>query len=498
MSPVSAPSGRAVPDGREPTLKRRHLPRVHEAVFIAGVVAIGAALRFWKLGRDDFWTDEMATIQFASSVATTIQDTHPPLYYLLVHLWLRIAPVDEVSLRLPSVILGIAAIALIYRFTAELFDAPTGLLSAMLLALSTMQLHYSQEARMYALLTFSVVLSSWALLRFMRCPTAPHALLYLISGILLVYSHIFGLIVLCTQNVAFLYVMLASRKLTGRLLIVWSCLQAGIGCSILPWLAYLYAHPGVERVNWIPPATLSNLVEIFVEIASGSRLLLATLGVLALLGCVRLTWRSGRARVSVGDRIAVPYLLLLLGLPVVLAIGLSIAVMPVLISRYLIACSIPLYILAARGMKSLRPAAVQWVAIALAMVLSGFGVNQYFAEPHKLPWQAVAAEVAPRVRDSDLLVFEGFSPDAFDYYAARHGVLGDIERLWIRPDGRAVPADAGERLSRAMAGRERFWLIQGGTREEEQRFNQYVRRTFSQGDELAFPGVRARQFQVRR
>ena len=500
MSSTSAPPHQSAPNELPlaSTPKIGAVVRSLEPTALAAVVLIGATLRLWLLGRDDFWTDEMATIQYASSLTTTYRDTHPPLYYLLMYTWLLAVPANEVSLRLPSVIMGIASIVFIYRFAAALFDRPTGLFSAILLALSPMQIHYSQEARMYALLTLSALLSSWSLLGFMRHPTMSRAILYLISTTVLAYSHLFGLVIICTQNVVFLYVGLFVRRPSRRILIVWTLMQTVIVYAILPWLAYLYSNPGIERVNWIPPATLPDLLEVLEEFAFNSTGMLALLSALALLGTVSLAWRSGRVHISVGDRLTVPFLVILCVAPIILAFALSNAVMPILISRYLIACTIPLYILAARGVTRLRPGLLRWGAIVAVLVLAASSVHERVQAPHKLPWQEVAQTVAPRVLDTDLLVFEGFSSDAFDYYAERHQVLTGIERFWIRPDGRAVPSDAQARLSQAIVGRERFWLIQGGSRENEQYFNQYVRRTFDLADDLTFPGVRARLFRVRR
>ena len=470
--------------------------RARERAALAGVVLVGALLRLWHLGRDDFWTDELATLHYASTLGTSYQDTHPPLYYVLMHFWLMVAPVNEVTVRMPSVILGTAAIVLVHHFAAALYGRPTALVAATLLALSTIQLQFSQEGRMYALLTLAAVASSWSLFRLMARPTRASALAFLFSAILLVNSHIFGLVVLFTYNVMMLCAMLFVRQPTVRSLATWALMQVAIVGTIVPWLTYLYLHPGIERVNWIPPATAVALYDIFKELAFDSDAILALLGVMALYGCIPLPTRSGRLRVGLDDRVAGPLLLLLLLLPALLAFVISTLVMPILMTRYLIGCAVPLSILAARGVTRLRPHVLCWGVTGAILVLAATRVYAYVEAPHKLPWQELARTLAPRVADSDLLVFEGFSSDAFDFYAARHRVLGGVERYWLRPDGRRVPADAEAQLTQALAGRERFWLIQGGSREDEQRLNQYVRRTFQMRDQVTLPGVRARLFEM--
>jgi uncharacterized membrane protein len=75
---------------------------------------------------------------------------------------------EEWVLRLPSALVGLLSIYLLYRLGSALFDRLTGLAAALLLAVSPFHVWYSQEARMYALvglLCLGAGLFAWRALR---------------------------------------------------------------------------------------------------------------------------------------------------------------------------------------------------------------------------------------------------------------------------------------------------------------------------------------------
>jgi mannosyltransferase len=69
-------------------------------VALLGIVLIGALLRIYHLGTQSLWLDEVISVDFGKlTVPQLIQaaarDVHPPLYYLLLHYWMRfLAPLN--------------------------------------------------------------------------------------------------------------------------------------------------------------------------------------------------------------------------------------------------------------------------------------------------------------------------------------------------------------------------------------------------------------------
>lgn len=484
---------------------------------LPGLVLVGAGIRFWNLGADDFWTDELATVTYASSVSTTYRDTHPPLFYLIMHAWLSFVPVQETLLRIPSALIGTLNVLAVYLFARSLCDRLTGVLAAGLVALATMHIWHSQEARMYSTLALTSTLSSWAILRYCRAASWQNAALYMLTASALLYTHLFGLLTLAAHSLIFIYYALFVRRGDWVFASRFIAAQVVAGASLLPWLVYLAMHPGTDRVDWIPPVSVEAVVNMFKQFSSGFSTSWFLLTLLGLLGCLSLqsgsgVWRSdtlhetaasrtrfpGALRVRMADRDTTVFLVSLMLVPMIAALLVSVFVRPLFVSRYLIATSIPFYVLAARGMSSIPFQSVRLSIIAIVFSFSVLGIQEYVKMPHRPSWQTVVQTLGPRVQPTDLLVFDAHRPDVFDYYAEQHGLMTGARRFYLQADPLVQSSDAQTRLVEQLADGKRFWLIQFGADGGDRHLNDFVKRTYSLSDDLSVPAIRVRLFQVRR
>lgn len=78
-------------------------------------------------------------------------DFHPPLYYLVLKSWTNIFGYSEISLRMPSIIFSLVTVLMVYLLAGS--DA------AWLTGLNPLFIYYSQEARMYSLVTMLLILA---------------------------------------------------------------------------------------------------------------------------------------------------------------------------------------------------------------------------------------------------------------------------------------------------------------------------------------------------
>ncbi|MDI7278250.1 MAG: glycosyltransferase family 39 protein, partial [Anaerolineae bacterium] len=143
------------------------LPRRRLALAaLALVLAVGAGLRFYRLEGQSLWNDEGTSVALAGRslgqiTLSAAADIHPPLYHYLLHCWLALFGTSDAAARSLSAAVGVALLALTYLLGRRLFDARTGLVAALLAGLSSYQVYYAQEARMYMLLTFLGAASSY-------------------------------------------------------------------------------------------------------------------------------------------------------------------------------------------------------------------------------------------------------------------------------------------------------------------------------------------------
>jgi hypothetical protein len=92
-------------------------------------------------------------------------DPHPPGFFVVMWFWTSLFGTSLTSIRMPSAILGIASIPLLYRVTALPYGWRAGLLAAALLAFNGHHVYWSQMARMYAWNVFLGLLSTLLLLK---------------------------------------------------------------------------------------------------------------------------------------------------------------------------------------------------------------------------------------------------------------------------------------------------------------------------------------------
>jgi len=144
-----------------------------EIAVLVAIVALGAVLRAWGLASKSFWVDEIVALERSRSLRQAIAfcslGHEPPLRYCLLHWLLRFSP-PELFARLPSFVLGVATIALLWLVARDLFGPRVGAVAAFLLSVSPWHIIHSQDARMYAVMMFFWVLSLLLFFEVLRRP----------------------------------------------------------------------------------------------------------------------------------------------------------------------------------------------------------------------------------------------------------------------------------------------------------------------------------------
>ncbi|MCD6384497.1 glycosyltransferase family 39 protein [Candidatus Sumerlaeota bacterium] len=164
---------------------------------------LGLRLRIYGLATKSIWYDEAFSILFAKkSLPQIIQlcknDVLPPLYFILLHIWLKIFPATTTLSvafypRLLSAILGISAIPLMYLLGKRLFSPPVGILGAILLTFSPFHIYYSQEIRMYSLFFLLTLLLYIKAIDFASEPSIKNYLLLIFFNAVLLFVHYFAI-----------------------------------------------------------------------------------------------------------------------------------------------------------------------------------------------------------------------------------------------------------------------------------------------------------------
>ncbi len=131
------------------------------------ITLAGFLVRIVGAADQPLWSDEALTLVIArwrvEDLILRPIDPTPGLYYLL-HKWLIPDTAGLIAIRGISIVAGTLSIPAIYGIGRLAISRSAGLLSAALLALSPALIDYSDEARVYALEIFLILVSAAALL----------------------------------------------------------------------------------------------------------------------------------------------------------------------------------------------------------------------------------------------------------------------------------------------------------------------------------------------
>lgn len=194
------------------------------------ILLIAATVRFWQLDYHSVWFDESVSLKWArADIAYTwtttfqlVQDKHPPVYYVMLGLWQSLLSAfglgqNDAALRALGAVLGILTVWGMLRLATEASGRSTGLLAALLVALSPILTWYSQELRMFQPATTGIVWGALALLMAWKTPAAGKRLawwlLMLVAVEAALYSYLFSAFILPPLGLTLLYLFWRERKL---------------------------------------------------------------------------------------------------------------------------------------------------------------------------------------------------------------------------------------------------------------------------------------------
>jgi hypothetical protein len=212
---------------------------------LLGMFALGAR----GLNADSIWGDEYFSLYdaggatFGPLTPTQIWERvaernpwHTPGYFVLLSFWGQVAGWSVLSARGFSLLLGVLAVAWVYRLGADMVSKRVGLYAAVILASSAFFIHYLHEIRMYTLFVLVAALMVWLYLHVVRHEWL-HPLWYAaLFGMTLaiLYTHYFAALPLAGIGV---YHLLVVRKDRKWWLIAGLMLAAGL--LFLPWMNQL-------------------------------------------------------------------------------------------------------------------------------------------------------------------------------------------------------------------------------------------------------------------
>ncbi len=176
--------------------------------------------------------------------AVALSDTSPPLYYLLLGWWLRIAGTSDAALRFFSAACGLLALPLLWSVGRALGGVRLASIACLLFAVAPPALYYSGEGRMYALTwVCGLALARLTLALAEHGPRPLLAVGWVVAAAAGLLTHYFLAFVWVAMVV---WLALHARRVRWPVL---ALLVAGAGLVVLPWYARVPESLAAWRVT---------------------------------------------------------------------------------------------------------------------------------------------------------------------------------------------------------------------------------------------------------
>lgn len=440
-------------------------------ILLIAIFFIGFLAAILWLGDKSFWMDEVYSVLFSHGSLEALftqaaSDVHPPFYFLLLHLWIKIFGESEFWVRFLSLIPFAFSLFVLYKIGQELFNEKVGLLGTLLCALSPVIILYSRMARYYSLTAFLMLLSILFFIKLWKETRLSYWIFYSLAVILVLY----------TDYPSYFYLLLSQSLIIVFLSIFQKRFVVDpkrfLGCHMVAWLLYgpwalvLFRTTGTllgkavdVDITLGPLAYLLKLLFPFYSFTFGETIFpwhfILMLGGIFVFGIA--LGRGFVEGVKSKREGLVALVILTLGMVLINSVLLSIFVRTHSFIYYPRAILFSAYIyllLVAFGLSKFREGIrailiVVIVAVNLFSINNIYQLNEYFNPFYIIPWKEVASFVRENVKDGDII----FSDDlSLKYYLLK---IGTKENVQIYSS--AVTKELKDRITRRQC--KRFWLV---------------------------------------
>ncbi len=396
------------------------------AILLGALALLYIALRFWRLADSCLWFDEIFSVHAAEHpwgeiIPFIAKDLiHPPLFYLVLKIWIGIGGENVFWLRLLPVIFSILALFPLWMLCREIKLRPNAVIVAFgLFTVNGALIKYAQEVRMYSLLLFLSLMSIWLFSRYYFRGKSFWVLV--VVNVLLVYTHYFGWFVVITQVLAIL--------IAQRIKILQTLLMLGVTVgAFVPWVFALlrFAEDGSsvkQNIGWMQSPGVVSLFQFALDLVdpfffqqssmdSGANYLI-TIPLILLIVTAKVLYLSRLSEEPNKERYL--FLSIFAAFPIFIVFVLSWA-LPVSLwgSRHLLIVFSPIMLLISIYVTEAAPPVLRKVFLSAAVLLvSAAFVMQAITPTLRYSWcswEAVAREFSLyRGPDENLYAFEDLS-----------------------------------------------------------------------------------------
>lgn len=268
-------------------------PYLNYYLGLAAIIALSTVLRFQNLDLKPLWMDEVITAIFSlgknydqlpldilfplqkvpeiftyqsgvscDQIAANLahQSTHPPLFFCGMYSWLGwMTPLGSewvTKLRSLPALFGVGTIVGIYFVNRTAFSPTSGIIAALIMAVSPFAVYLSQEARHYTMPMFLITLALWGLMEIQQDILEQErlrwwvVLLWSIVNIIGLYTHYFFILAFIAEIITLLLLMYWCKTSIFKNSLIIATI--GVVISFIPWMRVMLNHFQSSATNWLP------------------------------------------------------------------------------------------------------------------------------------------------------------------------------------------------------------------------------------------------------
>lgn len=375
------------------------------------------------------WRDEAFSIlaaQKSLSFIITKLGFEPPVYYTLLHFWMKIFGSSEIATRSLSFIGFLLATVIIIEWGAQTYKKHwLSWYLPLFFFLNPMLLYYAFEVRTYAWYTFFATAMLYMF-------ATKNWRWFVLSSVLGFYTHVYLLPFIGVLGLFHLWSTKKWKSLTPFFI---------IGGLIAPWLIKIALEVTRLRSSWYFPVNVQLVKSVLGNMFTGYEgtpwygWKYTSYLSLVIIGCTLIALRNKPKRQHAK-------LVTIFGMvPLALIVGISF-VKPLFVNRYLIPTTIAEVLIVAAALSSIRHALLQKLMAGL-MLAAVLWFNWWYPPEHpKLPIRNTFNEIHTVMKSDDIYL----AADSLIYLETLY-YAQDRSRVYLyNPDGNSFPWYIGDAL----------------------------------------------------
>lgn len=346
--------------------------------------------------------DETTSIQLSHYVLKgewkyLLQDIHTLFYNLILILVMKVFGTSLMVLRSVTIAGALLSLVALDQFMKKNFDQRSNY-TTLVLTTSLSFIFYSTYGRSYSLLCLNSILSMYFYLNYLKSDSRRNLTFYLMSSVLLIYTHVIGLLILLTQSIHYLI----QGKSFRTDVVKWTKIQLIIFLSFTPVFVAVFTRFNILKdlpviYSWVAPVNSHTLMESL-------KFLCGDHPVAWLLWCVSFLFLLIKV---LRGKLKGPELLMVLWVlvPYSFVLIYSLTFHPILILRGLISSTIPMAVAVSLTSNEFKKVMVSLGLTGLLIILTWTAVFQ--RGPQGQGWEKILDEA---YRESKTVTIAAYPP----------------------------------------------------------------------------------------